>query len=504
MSTKSISKKEYSVEEIDITPDVSLMPKLGYAGYSAPQAIGELVDNAIDARNDNALLKVNINIQGDSISVADNGSGMDKEIASKALVLAFSKKQGKLGEFGLGLKTACLSMGDYFEIITTSLGDSLEYQICFDRKAWEMSDKGWSVPLRKKETRTESHFTIININKLKIFYPNLHNYIRADLKKRYAPFIRTGEVEIKVNGKCCEPESFLLIEETKKEFNISLKSGRSITGWYALLKEGSQKGLYGFHTFRRGRMITTYDKIGFDPHPTLARIIGEIHMDHVPVTHNKREFIKESSEYKEAEVSLREELKDIVRLARRKANQDTVTPEVKREVDVWKDKIGESLRSEEFKNYTARLKNIEVVADPNGSELKNVEVEKREEKKAETKPKPELKDEKERVPRETHLQKKHIIRIKGKNIEFRHSFSPLGVKESWKTYTFETEKGLDIYTNTDFPAYLVTRDKPFYAVIHIAEAISEVLVQAAQEDIANIDELKQLILRKASELKAQI
>ena len=66
------------------------------------------------------------------------------------------------------------------------------------------------------------------------------------------------------------------------------------------------------------------------------------------------------------------------------------------------------------------------------------------------------------------------------------------------------EEGLEIFTNTDFPAYLVTKDKPFYAVIHIAEAISEVLVQEAQEDAANMDELKGLILRKASELKAQI
>jgi len=504
MNTETITKEEHTTEEIDITPDISLMPKLGFAGYSAPQAIGELVDNAIDARIDNRMLTVSINIQKDLISVADNGSGMDKEIASKALVLAFSKKRGKLGEFGLGLKTACLSLGDYFEIITSAESDQYEYHVCFDRKEWEISDKGWKVPLRKKETQKENHFTIINIKKLKVFYPNLQNYIRIDLQKRYSPFIRTGQVEIKVNGKHCEPEKFILLDETKKEFSIDLRKGNKIFGWYALLKEGSQKGFYGFHTFRRGRMITTYDKIGFESHPTLARIIGEINMDHVPVTHNKREFIKESLEYKEVEAAMKGELKELIRLARRKATQDTVTPEIKNEVDIWKDKISETLRSDEFKSYTSRLKNIEPVPDPNGSEIKYTVVEKRSEDGNNPNNEPQAKDERTRNPKETHEQKRHVIRIKGKNIEFNHKFAQLGVEQPWKTYTFDQEKGLEIFTNTDFPAYLVTKDKVFYAVIHIAESISEVLVQAAQEDITNVDELKELILRKSSELKSQL
>lgn len=60
-----------------------------------------------------------------------------------------------------------------------------------------------------------------------------------------------------------------------------------------------------------------------------------------------------------------------------------------------------------------------------------------------------------------------------------------------------------MFANTDFPAYLVTKDKVFYAVIHIAEAIAEVMIQEAGEDLVNTNEIKELILRKASELKEQ-
>ena len=68
-----------NIKTFDITPDISLMPKLGKAGYSSPQAIAKLVDNSIDARIDNQLLEINIKIDKNTISIADNGFGMNEE-----------------------------------------------------------------------------------------------------------------------------------------------------------------------------------------------------------------------------------------------------------------------------------------------------------------------------------------------------------------------------------------------------------------------------------------
>jgi hypothetical protein len=503
MDSKSFLNDNY-IEEIDITPDISLMPKLGFAGYSAPQAIGELVDNAIDAMVDSQQLKVAIQIKPDSISVADNGTGMDKTIASKALVLAFSRKKNQLGEFGLGLKTACLSLGEYFEVITTAQGRGEQYHVSFDKNKWETGKTGWKVPCKTTKAEKQDHYTVVNIKNLKVFYPNLHNYIREDLKKRYAPFIRADQVEIKVNAKKCLPEDVVLIEGSKREFNISLKNGNSMYGWYGLLKEGSQKGFYGFSTFRRGRMITSYDKFGFDPHPTVARLVGEIHLNHVPPTHNKREFIKESAEYKEADVAMRRELQDILKQARRKASEETVTEKIKNEVEIWKDKISEALRSDTFKAYTSKFNGIEASPDNGTTDTGDVDVEKRNKQTEQRREPKKPETEKGRNPAVIHKQPRHIIRIRGKNIEFAHEFSPLGSKSPWKTYAYSGKGVLEIFTNTDFPAYRATDDKVFYAVIHIAEAVSEFFVQIAQEEFANVTEIKQLILREAALLKTDL
>ena len=279
MSMDDSSKNQDLLEVIDITPDISLMPKLGFAGYSAPQAIGELVDNAIDARIDSKVLNVSIKIQKDSVSVADNGTGMDKQVASKSFVLAFSRKTGQLGEFGLGMKTACLSLGDYFEIITSALGDKFEYQICFDKKEWESSDKGWKVPLRKKEAKEDVHFTIININRLKVFYPNLHNYIRDDLQRRYAPFIRAGQVQLKVNDKMGNPiliASVLVwqVEDTyMASFNVdNYEQFVKIQADSALRQMASK---YAYDTFEDEHASVTLRGSGDEINEVLEQLISE-------------------------------------------------------------------------------------------------------------------------------------------------------------------------------------------------------------------------------------
>ncbi len=56
------------------------------------------------------------------------------------------------------------------------------------------------------------------------------------------------------------------------------------------MKDSSQKGYYGLHTYRNNRLIMPFNKVGFSAHPTVARIFGEIHLDFVPVTHNKKSF----------------------------------------------------------------------------------------------------------------------------------------------------------------------------------------------------------------------
>src|SRR5579863_8282989 len=101
---------------INILPDRSLMPKIGQTGYSVSQAIAEMVDNSIDARKEGKLLTVEVSLNADKgfVQVSDDGVGMSEDTAANSIRLAHSAKKNKLGEFGLGLKTAATSLGKQF------------------------------------------------------------------------------------------------------------------------------------------------------------------------------------------------------------------------------------------------------------------------------------------------------------------------------------------------------------------------------------------------------
>ena len=489
---------------IDITPDTSLLPKLGFSGYSTPQALAELVDNSIDEALDGKQLRVAIHISKERLVVIDNAKGMDETGLTNAMTLAYSTKRGKLGEFWLGLKTACLSLGSSFQVECKQAGAHHEYSIVFDEKDWLSSSKGWRIPIHELPAETNDHYTKVTVTGLKCYYPNLPKYIKHDFEERFAPFILSDRVCITVNKERCAPSAPELLDGTRKEFTITLGPERTITGWYALLKQGSMKGHYGFTTYRRGRMITAYDKIGIGEHPTLARIVGAIHLDYLTVATTKTGFQKDRSDYREAEEALREGFRGIVRLARQKAGEEKVTKDVSAKLEGWKDNIADAINSEEFRNYTARVLGPVAVRASNGTSTGTVEVEKRSSPEHPSEPQAEPTTTKTRTPTLTRPQRRRVVRIKGKNVRFEHKFAGLGAEASWKTCSFDVAKGIEIFTNTDFPAFHATTDQTFYAVMNIAEAIAEVLVQQAEEDSANMGEVKELILRKAAQLKLEL
>jgi hypothetical protein len=76
----------------------------------------------------------------------------------------------------------------------------------------------------------------------------------------------------------------------------------------------------------------------------VARIFGEIYLDFVPVTHNKKSFEIESEEYKLAEQLLEIELKNVVFEAKKKKGEELQTKQVKEQTEVWEEKTSEALK----------------------------------------------------------------------------------------------------------------------------------------------------------------
>ena len=291
--------------KVDITPDKTLIKKLGLTGYRTEQAIAELIDNSIDARLVGTTEHVNVILDFAlmRITVSDDGRGMNLDELRDALTIAKDPEEtgGRLGRFGLGMKSACSNLGKAFSIETTRVGqETLVAE--YDEEKWlSEKDKKWENFEIGLDGSGSGRGTRITISKLNVpLYPNQMIKFRRRFGLRYGPYIRTGQVEITVNSRPCRPSEPDLEEGTKRNINIRLPSGNAITGWIGLLRKRSIKGDYGLHIYNRDRLVEIYSKFGIRRHPTTSRFIGEISLDHVPVNFHKTGFLEDTNEYREA------------------------------------------------------------------------------------------------------------------------------------------------------------------------------------------------------------
>ncbi|MDD5376615.1 MAG: ATP-binding protein [Candidatus Gracilibacteria bacterium] len=506
---------------IDITPNKSIYRKLGRSSHSFNESIAELIDNSIDAitleqkaGKEKLQIKISLYEKTKVIHIEDNGKGMNEKEASNALILAQSNKvKEELGEYGFGLKTAALSLGSTFTVSTGQAHTGIGFNFKYDEKEWEDNPEiSWTnFPINHIEKQSEDHGTKIIIEKLKIKLNNTKiTTLKYDLGKRYRGFIHGGMVDIFVNNKKCEPENTRWADGYPNDFEIETKFGK-IIGKIGLMIEGNQKGLYGFDLFKNQRMIRTFEKFAIPTHPTSARIMGEIHLDFVEVTHEKNRFVEDSIEYEEALKACENStaFKDVIREARKKANKEIITKQIQDKTDVWMEYIAKTLKDiESILEPNAKIKK-ETNLNHNSStaeesNILTVEIEKRETRinKSDVE-KPESTGERERTPKNTQEVNKHAININGKTFKFKHEWiDDMGLGR--KDYKVDEIDGITIYTNMAFPAFMATMDQPFYAAMNISEAIAEIYSREGGYNIDKINEIKDLVLKKASEFKNQL
>lgn len=296
------ARQQLKLHEADITPDKSLISKLGRTGYRTEQAIAELVDNSIDARVRSARIRVRLDFAEKKITVSDDGRGMGYDDLVGALTIA-RHSGGGLGRFGIGMKSACSSLGAAFSVTTTAAGSEKEFVARYDEDEWlRDSSSGWrNFAISEGGAPGRAHGTTVEITKVRApMYPNQVSAFARRFGVRYGPHLKGGRIRIRVNSRECAPAEPAVREGTRRDVSIKLGGGRKITGWVAVLQERSVKGDYGMHLYWRGRLIRAFDKFGIRRHPAVSGIIGSLSLDHVPVNFHKTGFIEESPEYVEA------------------------------------------------------------------------------------------------------------------------------------------------------------------------------------------------------------
>jgi len=300
--------KFLSSERINITPDKSLIPKMGVSGISFYQAIAEFIDNSIDAASDQQLkdgeLKIDlkISVAKQMISVMDNAVGMNKlDISNSAKLAVSNKLPEKIGKFGFGLKTAMAALCDNYIVRSGVKGSEVGYLYEFDGVKFSKYED-WYLELKKYPKSINQHGTELlakNTTILSIDSPKV-SLLKKDISKRYRSYISKHGVSITVNNKKIEADVYEWAEGYPLPVDVDTPYGK-VTGWIGLMKTSSQKSLYGFDIYKNGRMIRTNDKFAIGSHATLARIMGELNIDFLQVNNNKTSFLEHTKEYEEVQ-----------------------------------------------------------------------------------------------------------------------------------------------------------------------------------------------------------
>jgi len=103
-----------------------LIEGLRDTGYEFNTSLADIVDNSIDAEATEVSVSIDMDFVGNiTISVADNGYGMDEDDLLNAMTYGSLSRKVKstLGKFGLGLKTASTAFCRGLSVISRASGD---------------------------------------------------------------------------------------------------------------------------------------------------------------------------------------------------------------------------------------------------------------------------------------------------------------------------------------------------------------------------------------------
>jgi predicted DNA-binding protein YlxM (UPF0122 family) len=491
-------------KKIDITPDRSLFPKIGQTGYTVAQALSELIDNSIDARDGQVEINIKIDKQKDYILIEDNGIGMNEEVAGNSIKLGSSgKKDGDLGQFGIGLKASCMSLGKKFTLETSPKGHDEEYVLVFDEDEFLSAGNWADFEIKiKKGTDKERSFTRVKIEKLKIkFYGTFFEVLKKHLSERFSPFIANNEVLIKVNDEKVKPEPFEIFPDSKKEFLIKLSNGQEVTGWTGILKVGSVERS-GFNLYRYKRLIRVHEKLGYVYHPSKMSITGEIQMDPFPVTINKREFETENQYYVEFFEKFSEYLKPILAEVQ-KRNQEEKIKDLPREIkETLKDNLLKAL------NDTDELKEL---AFPGNETKKRDDKGELGDQEKRDNPKVDIgtvennpEKEKNRTPKQTQQNKVRFITIAGHRYRFDYEWGTLDSTVAKESYLDKEKNTIMVILNTHYNMLKVL-PKPdiFYHIIFLTEGIVEVFLKENSLSLEKVIGLRDKLTQQLADVMSE-
>lgn len=453
----------------DITPDPSLLEDIGIGSFSTAEAIAELVANSVDARivtneTTGASEPVHVKIQLDpaKATIIDDARGMDEEELGRALRLAAKRPPeaspwGRKSEYGLGLKTACASLGRHWTITTRPVSGKAEYFVEINLREWQAraGEKvpNWTVPIEERDfdpsgpLGTAPRGTAIVITDLREADP-LPGPVARRLAVAYKPHIETLGDVISVNGIDCVPEPLALIENSRVDVDAECGTHR-ITGWVGLTTTVHNDESYGLNLYRRKQLIEAWNKDWFKPHLMTSRIVGDLNLDFVRANFHKKGFAKNTQEWKDATATMTAYLQPLVaasRVASRGRNDRTKWSRATQALQA-------ALGRANDRSLLELLRPGESPTPSEGDDEDEVEVE------------------------------AAILRLPDEEIHLSTKMQDVGDEEVPWSYLFsEEESELQAVVNIGSRVYLATKDPEFLAKLALADSVAQFLIKRRRWD----------------------
>lgn len=493
---------------VDITPDPSLLPKSGQVNYTIPDAVGELIDNAVDERVSGEPLNVEVYIgkkEGGMIRIGDDGKGMSADKLADAMRMGYSTKDAEaIGKFGLGMKTACTNLGRAFEIVTTLPNEATAHRVVYNEEAFLRNNK-WEIEIDEVE-KTFERGTVITITDPKVsIYGGADDYVSIYAGRVFRHFINNDQASITVNGVPVAPSAWDLDGDVENfQFEIN---GRKVYGWVGFQRVFSPKGGYGLDLIRHSRVVRRHEKVGFTAHQKVNKIVGEVFLDDFEVVNNKTDFVRDTDDWVKFEAEMKKILKPLVEIASRKYGGDLAIKDKTRVKEI-ESKFEAAVRSEEF----ARALDRQMLADLISDELGPADVEKRQRPIKEDEPADESADvididkdreadRRPRTPRETHeVLRRTRTRLMELNIEHVPvRYGAQSIYKAWEIDGLGKNRRIVVKSNLDHPMFSHLNDTITWVKHNIAEAVAEHLSKDA--GIEDMLQIKSNILRFVGELE---
>ena len=225
-----------------------VLEAISHIGYSSHSAISDIVDNSVSAKASEVSIKIKASFYArknsiHEIQIIDNGTGMDGDELENCLALGSSAEhysKNSLSKFGMGLKSAGLSLGERISIVSKKGGAINKIVLDLEKIAEEYNLEKEAITAEDQEILENfENGTCIKVDKLRKQHPTCKNLMKSleeEMSEIYYPMLEDATLKIKLiafseeeefENKGIEPFDPLFENQCHEDLNPNIWDGQT-------------------------------------------------------------------------------------------------------------------------------------------------------------------------------------------------------------------------------------------------------------------------------------